>query len=93
MDFLELFNAVARVARPIHVTHNPVLDPTEKLLDTGLDSLDTLMICIYMCELYGISEEAGKHMPAETVKEIETFVMANQTQQPESVAQAVKAIQ
>ena len=93
MDFLELFNAVARVARPIHVTHNPVLDPTEKLLDTGLDSLDILMICIYMCELYGIDEDAGKNMPAATVEEIREFVMANHTQQPESVAQAVKAIQ
>lgn len=93
MNFLELFNGVARIARPVHVSHTPVTDTELDLVEYGLDSLDMLMICIYMCELYGIPEETGKEMPAKTVREIEDFVQAHRTQQPTSVAQALESIQ
>jgi acyl carrier protein len=93
MDFLELFNGVARVARPVHVTHTPVTERDLDLAEYGLDSLDLLMICIYLCELYGIPEETGKDMPAETVQVIEDFIQAHKTQQPDSVAQALESIQ
>ena len=93
MNFLELFNGVARIARPVHVSHTPVTDTELDLVEYGLDSLDMLMICIYMCELYGIPEETGKEMPANTVREIEDFVQAHRTQQPTSVAQALESIQ
>ena len=93
MNFLELFNGVARIARPVHVSHTPVTDTELDLVEYGLDSLDMLMICIYMCELYGIPEETGKEMSAKTVREIEDFVMTHRTQQPETVAQALESIQ
>ena len=93
MNFLELFNGVARIARPVHVSHTPVTDTELDLVEYGLDSLDMLMICIYMCELYGIPEETGKEMSAKTVLEIEDFVMTHRTQQPETVAQALESIQ
>jgi len=93
MNFLELFNGVARIARPVHVSHTPVTDTQLDLTEYGLDSLDMLMICIYMCELYGIPEETGKEMSAKTVQEIEDFVMTHRTQQPTSVADALESIQ
>lgn len=93
MNFLELFNGVARVARPVHVAHTPVTDLNLNLAEYGLDSLDMLMICIYLCELYGIPEETGKEMPAETVQIIQDFILAHKTQEPESVAAALESIQ
>ena len=93
MDFLELFNGVAKIARPVHVSHTPVTDRELKLDEYGLDSLDLLMICIYLCELYGIPEETGKDMPAETVQIIEDFIMSHRTQEPTSVADALESIQ
>ena len=93
MNFLDLFNAVARVARPVHVEHHPVTDATVPVDTYGLDSLDMLMTCIYLCEIYGIPEEVGKTMPNETVKIIEEFIVAHKTQEPESIDSAVRSIQ
>ena len=93
MNFLELFNGVAKIARPVHVGHAPVTDKNLDLTEYGLDSLDKLMICIYMCELYGIPEETGKEMSAETVQIIEDFIMSHRTQEPASVAEALESIQ
>jgi len=93
MNFLELFNGVAKIARPVHVSHSPVTDKELNLNEYGLDSLDKLMICIYMCELYGIPEETGKSMCADTVQIIEDFVQIHKTQEPATVAEALESIQ
>lgn len=93
MNFLELFNGVAKIARPVHVSHKPVTDKDLNLTEYGLDSLDKLMICIYMCELYGIPEETGKSMSADTVQIIEDFVQIHKTQEPATVSEALESIQ
>jgi len=90
MNFLELFNAVAEVARPIHVKYNPVPDKTSVIADYGMDSLDMLMVSVYMCELFGIPEEIGKEMQAKTVQEMEDFITAHKTEEPESIEAAVE---
>lgn len=90
MNFLELFNAVAEVARPIHTVYTPVPDKTSPIPDYGMDSLDMLMVCVYLCELYGIPEEIGKEMKGVTVQQLEDFVMAHKTQEPESIEKAVE---
>ncbi len=90
MNFLELFNAVAEVARPIHVKYTPVPDKTSAIADFGMDSLDMLMVCVYLCELYGIPEETGKDMKGATVQELEDFIIAHKTQEPESIEKAVE---
>ena len=90
MDFLELFNAVAKVARPVHVKYNPVPDKEAAIVEYGMDSLDMLMVSVYMCELHGIPEEVGKEMRCETVQEFEGFINAHKTQVPESIEAAVE---
>ena len=90
MDFLALFNAVAEVARPVHVKYNPLPDKVCSVVEYGLDSLDLLMISVYLCELHGIPEEVGKEMHAETVQEFEDFINAHKTQVPESIEAAVE---
>ena len=90
LNFLDLFNAVADVVRPIHVRYNPMPDKVTPIADYGMDSLDMLMTCVYMCELFGIPEEVGKEMVATTVQEMEDFIMAHKTQEPESIEAAVE---
>ena len=93
MDFLELFNAVAEKARPIHTKYTPVPDLDSPIVDFGMDSLDMLMVSVYMCELHGIPEETGKDMIATTVKEFEDFIQAHKTCEPESIQAARDYIQ
>jgi len=93
MDFLELFNAVAEKARPIHTQYTPVPDMTTPIAEFGMDSLDMLMVSVYMCELHGIPEEVGKDMIATTVQEFADFIAEHKTQEPESIQAAQDYIQ
>lgn len=90
MDFIKLFNEVAKVAKPAHTNFN-ITDPDEPLKNV-LDSLDNLMIGIYLCELYGIPEEIGKTCQATTINEFLNFINIHKTQEPESVEAAVESI-
>lgn len=93
MDFLELFNAVAEKARPLHTQYTPVADRNSPIVDYGMDSLDMLMVSVYMCELHGIPEEIGKDLAAATVAEFESFVTQHKTTEPESIQAARLYIQ
>ena len=93
INFLELFNAVAEVVRPIHVKYNPIPNMTDKIADYGMDSLDMLMVCVYMCELHGIPEEVGKDLQAVNVQEFQEFIDKHKTQEPESIEAAVEYCQ
>lgn len=92
MDKLELFNAVARVARPLHREFTPVTSLDCSLKEADLDSLDTLLVCVYLCELYGIEEEKGKEIPFSTPQKIFDFLEEHKTREPSSVAEAVEQI-
>lgn len=89
LDFLHLFNEIAKVARP---NFEGKIQLNEPLKDSGLDSLDVLMICIFLCEIYGIPEEVGKEMKPTTVQETEDFVKQHKTKEPSSVEEAVEMV-
>ena len=92
MDKLELFNAVARVARPLHREFTPVKALDNSLQDADLDSLDALLISVYLCMLYGIEDEKGKEIPFSTPQKIFDFLEEHKTRAPSSVAEAVELI-
>lgn len=93
MNFLDLFNAVARLAKPAVASElKPVTDPTVPIKDLGIDSLDMLMITVYLCEIYGISEEVGKGLKPASVAEVESFVNQHKTRQPSSVQEAIESV-
>ena len=85
MNFLELFNVVAKKARPIQTAWTPIEDVNTLITEYGLDSLDILMCSIYLCELFGIPEEVGKTLVADTVTNIEAFINEHKTQEPGSL--------
>lgn len=82
MDFLELFNAVAVAVRPAYQDYKPVTDLDTPMKDTGLDSMDALMMGIFFCEIYGISEEVGKEMQPTTPREFQEFLETHKTKTP-----------
>lgn len=92
IDFLELLNKVARVARPAHHEFVPIQSMDERFEDGCLDSLDMLMVAMYMAEIYGIDDEVAKELRPETVREMFDLIAEHKTQDPESIDAALELI-
>lgn len=94
MNFIELFNMVSTVARPAHAGKVVANSMEETLQDIGIDSLDGLVMLMYLCELYGIpDDDETKDWHPTTVQEVHDLLMSRKTQEPASVEEAKKAIQ
>lgn len=90
MNFIEIFNHVAKVARPAH-TKVAIADSMDtQFQDIGLDSLDGLVMLMYFGELYGIPDEASKEWAPKSVQEIYDLIMANKTKEPASMEEVVE---
>jgi len=93
MDFLTLFNAVARAARPAFQDYKDITDVNAPLQDAGLDSMDGMMIGVYMSEIYGIPDEIAKEMHPTTVQEFLDFINIHKTKDPVgTVEEVVKGV-
>ena len=85
MNFIEIFNVVARVAKPVHMSFKPAEALEDAMADLGIDSLDGLVMLMYFDEIYGIDDEVSKEWKPATVQELHDLVMANKTIEPESI--------
>lgn len=93
MDFIELFNKVARAAIPSHQNFSPIITLDDDLKDTGLDSMDGMMMCIYFCDIYGIPDEIGKEMTFKSARECWDFIQLHKTKEPSgTVEEAIKGV-
>ena len=92
MDFIELFNQVARVAKPLHADFNNAKAMNDKMAEIGIDSLDGLLIMMFFCEIYGIDVELTKEWYPTTLQEFYDLIDANKTTEPTSIEEAIKAI-
>ena len=90
MDFIELFNMVSQVSRPAHAKEAPASSMEDSLQDIGIDSLDGLVMMMYLTELYGISEETSKEWNPQTPQEMYDLLMAHKTREPASVEEAME---
>ena len=93
MDYLHLFNEVIKVATPLNSNKATATSLDQLLIETGLDSLDLLMVTIYLAEIFGVSEEIAKQVQAKTVSELINYMHFNKTKEPVSVEEAIKGIQ
>ena len=84
MNFLELLNKVARVARPAHHEFVPIESMDEKFEETCFDSLDMLMIGMYMGMIYDIPDEISKEFQPETVQQLYDFIQLHKTRDRKS---------
>ena len=92
IDFLELLNKVARVARPAHHEFVPITDMNLKFTESCLDSLDMLMVGMYMSEIYDIEDAIAKELRPETPAQMLEEIVKYKKRDPESVEAAVEMI-
>ena len=90
MNFIEIFNYVAKVARPAHVKESIAESMDDVFQDIGLDSLDGLVMLMYFDELYGIDDAVSKEWSPKSVQELYDLVMANKTKEPVSMEEVAE---
>ena len=93
MDYLKLFNEIIKIATPLNSNKAEATSLNQPLADTGLDSLDLLMVGIYLSEIFGVSEDIAKQMKPETVGDMIAYMQEHKTKEPVSVEDAIKSIQ
>jgi acyl carrier protein len=93
MDKLELFNAVVKHTRPSSFDEIKANSLEDTFADVGLDSLDTIMVCIYFSEVYGVPEEIAKQLQPQNVGDCFTLYQAHATKNPETIQEAIKNIE
>jgi acyl carrier protein len=90
MNFIEIFNYVAKVARPAHTKATIAESMDDQFQDIGLDSLDGLVMLMYFDELYGIPDEVSKEWSPKSVQELHDLVMASKTKEPASMEEVIE---
>lgn len=88
---LELLTGLAKLIKPMHRNTVTVPDMDVEFKEIDIDSLDTLMLVIYTCELHGISEEVGKECNPKNARELWDFLQSHKTQDVTDVAAALEA--
>lgn len=93
MNSLDLFNRLARHARPAHTDYTPLDSLDVPWGDTGLDSMDGLMMVIFLSDVYGVPEVTAKEFSFATPAELMALADQHKTQTPSSVDAAMEAVQ
>jgi predicted oxidoreductase len=78
-DFFRLFNACARLAKTPNNPPIPAGSFHDLLSDLNIDSLDSLVLGMYLCDAFGVPEEVGKTMQVRSVGDFKAFLVANAT--------------
>lgn len=87
-EFIQLLNEVAKKAKPFHNELNSIDTMDQILKDTGLDSLDSLMCVVYLCEIYDVEDEKSKEMLGENPQDLLDFLKEWGRRQPTDIVQA-----
>lgn len=86
MDFITLLNGVIELAKPVSAEQSYAKSIEDQLADLKLDSLDTIMLAMYLGEIYGIDEDTMRNMEAVTVADLQAFLETNKTRTPTDAA-------
>ena len=89
-QYLEFLTGLAKIVKPLHRNTVTVPDMDVEFKEIDIDSLDTLMLVIYTCELYGIDEETGKECNPKTARELWDFIQTHKTRDVTDVAAALE---
>lgn len=91
-DFLKLLNAVIKIAKPFH-DEAPDIETMElKFNETAIDSLDMLMVSVYMTEVFGIDEEKTKELKVNTPQELKDFLEQHKTKDITNVDEVIAGL-
>lgn len=91
-DFLKLLNVVVKLAKPHTGESIEIKDIKDALAEYGIDSLDMLMVGLYICDIFGVSEEDGKQMKVNTVEELRDFLFEKGTNKEVDVEAAIESL-
>lgn len=92
MNFLDILNEAAYEARPTY-RGTPIFKSMDERLNNGiLDSLDYIMVLMFISVIYGIPDEVAKEAKPLTVKDIYDFVQANKTKEPSTMEDVVRSL-
>lgn len=94
-ELIQIMNQIIKVARPVSAEELKLDTLDKPLKDTGLDSLDFLMVGVYLSDVYGVSEEDMKAMKLEegaTVRDFINYVIAHKTKEPATLQEALEQI-
>jgi acyl carrier protein len=92
MDKLELFNRLITIVIPVNSMGAKAEALSDPLSETGLDSLDLLMMSIYLSDIYGVPEEIAKTMQPLTVNDMFVFMEQHATKTPTNVQEAMDSV-
>jgi len=92
MDKLELFNGLIAIVTPVNSMGAEATSLDQPLSETGLDSLDLLMMAIYLSDIYGVPEEIAKTMQPLTVGHMFQFMEAHATKTPTNIHEALDSV-
>jgi acyl carrier protein len=92
-ELLKILEGVVALATPLNSNGVEIKSLDENLADTGLDSLDMLMVAIYLGDIYGVSEDDLKTLEPITVRDLFEFMCQHKTKEPTSVEEALASIQ
>lgn len=101
---VELMNHIIALARPVSAEQLKITTLDVEMKDTNLDSLDFLMMGVYLGDVYGLSDEDLKNMqpkpPEEgeepqsfTMRDIFNYVEKHATKTPATLEEAIASIE
>jgi acyl carrier protein len=91
-ELLDMLDGVITLATPLNSNGVEVKSLDENLADTGLDSLDMLMVGIYLGDVYGVSEDDLKAIQATTVRQLFEYMCQHKTKEPKTIEEALESI-
>lgn len=91
-DYLRLVNALARHVKPQRNAYREATASTDRVADSGLDSLDLVLLSVYLCEVFDIPEAVGKTLMPATFGDIVAFIEAHKARTPASVEEALAGV-
>ena len=94
-ELLLIMNGIVKVARPVSADELKIESLDTLIKDTGLDSLDFLMVGVYLSDIYGVSEEDVKLMKLteeSTIRDVFELMFKHSTQTPKTVEEALENV-
>jgi hypothetical protein len=91
-DFISLLNFVAKKAKPHGNDLLKITAMKQDLRDCGLDSLDMLVVGMYLCEAWDIDNETSKGMNGHTPELLLGFLEMHGRRKPNTYDEAVSLI-
>ena len=92
MDYILLFNELTKIIKVAGGEYCEANSLKDSISGIGLDSLDTVMLCLYLSDIYGMDDEITKSMPTGTIQELFQFIQQHKTTEPISVEAAIGAV-